>query len=113
MVMDSVNHLIISGALERNPSVRFREDGTCVCSGSLRLDEVGAQGTVFKIFVPFDAYGKAAEALGERQVGDVVMLQGKLFWRKYHTKDGTEKSGLALMVQKCTVLVSSQAAVAV
>src|SRR6266446_7017730 len=31
MVMDGVNYLLVSGTIERNPGVRFREDGTCVC----------------------------------------------------------------------------------
>src|SRR5712691_4729269 len=66
VVMDAVNYLLVSGTLERNPSVRFREDGTCVCTRSLRIDEQGAQGT-FRTFVPFEGYSKVAEVLGERR----------------------------------------------
>jgi len=46
--IDSINVLLVSGALDRAPQVRFREDGSCVCAGTLRLEERGAQGTVFK-----------------------------------------------------------------
>lgn len=100
--MDGINLLIVSGTLER-VSLRFREDGTAVCTGTLRIDEPGAQGTVFKTFIPFEAFARMGELVGERQVGEVLLLQGKVFWRKYTTKSGVDKSGLALLVQKCTV----------
>ena len=110
--MDSINLLIVSGALDRRaPQVRFREDGACVCTGTLRLEEQGTQGTVFKLFLPFEAYGKVGEQLGTWHEGDRGTLQGKVFWRKYHTKAGEEKSGLALLVQKTWRLVPATAPV--
>ena len=110
--MDSINLLIVSGALDRRaPQVRFREDGACVCTGTLRLEEQGTQGTVFKLFLPFEAYGKVGEQLGTWHEGDRGTLQGKVFWRKYHTQRGEEKSGLALLVQKSWQLVPSTAPV--
>ncbi len=102
--MDCLNLLIVSGTVERM-SLRFREDGTCVCTGTLRIDELGSSGTVFKTYLPFEGYAKVGEVLGERQIGDVLMLQGKVFWRKYTTKSGEEKNGLALLVQKVSVLL--------
>jgi hypothetical protein len=107
--MDSVNLLIVSGCLDRAPMVRFREDGTCVCTGTMRLEESGTQGAVFKTYVPFEAYGKVGEQIGEWQAGDLGLLQGKVFWRKYHTKSSEEKSGLALLVQKGTTLAPTPA----
>jgi single-stranded DNA-binding protein len=109
--MDSLNLLIVSGALDRAPQVRFREDGACVCTGTLRLEEQGTQGTVFKTFLPFEAYGKVGEHLGTWHEGDLGTLQGKVCWRKYHTKGGEEKSGLALLVQKSWRLVPATAPV--
>ena len=91
--MDGVNLLIVSGTLER-VNLRFREDGTCVCTGTIRVDELSAQGVMYKTFIPFEGYSKVGEALGERQTGDGLMLQGKVFWRKYTLKGGEEKSGL-------------------
>ena len=109
--MDSINLLIVSGALDRALQVRFREDGTCVATGTLRLEEQGAQGTTFKTFLPFEAYGKVGEQLGAWYEGDLGTLQSKVFWRKYHTPRGEEKSGLALLVQKGWRLVSAPAPV--
>ena len=103
--MDSLNILIVAGYLDRAPAVRFREDGTCLCTGTLRLEEVGTQGSVFKTFLPFEAFGKVGEQLGEWHAGDLCTLQGKVFWRKYHTQSGEANSGLALLVQKGSVLM--------
>jgi single-stranded DNA-binding protein len=112
VVMEGVNHLVVSGVLEHNPTIRYREDGTCMCRGTIRVDELSAQGVTYKTFIPFEAYTKVAETVGGRRGGDVLLLQGKVFWRKYHTKAGEEKSGLALLVQKCSVLVSASVSVA-
>jgi hypothetical protein len=109
--MESINILIVSGYVER-VAIRFREDGTCVCAGTLRLEEQGAQGTVYKTFLAFEAYGKVAEHLGGWSTGTLCTLQGKVFWRKYHTRGGEEKSGLALLVQKGSVLSPATHAVA-
>lgn len=108
--MESVNLLVITGTLERL-NLRYREDGTAICSGSLRAEEIGNNGTIFKTFIPFEAYGKVAESLGERQAQEVVLFQGKVFWRKYTTKGGEDKSGLALLVQKVSLLVPALAEV--
>lgn len=107
MDMAHVNVVLASGILERT-SLRFRDDGTAVCVGALRSEERGAHGTVFKTFIAFEAYGKVGEALSERHLGDTVLLHGKLFFRKYRTKAGEEKSGLALLVQKVSCLVPRQ-----
>jgi len=111
MAMDSTNVLLVSGVLDRAPTMRFRDDGNALCTGTLRLDEPGANGTVYKTYVAFEAYSKVAEVVAERQAGDVVLLQGKVMWRKYVTKSGEEKAGLALLVQKCSVLVAAPAGV--
>jgi single-stranded DNA-binding protein len=113
MVIESANFTIVSGTLERDPTIRYKEDGTAVCTCSLRLEESGTNSPVFRTFVMCEAYGKAAEALGERQAGDVLLLHAKLFWRKYHTKDGQDKSSLALLVQRCSVLLPAHQEVSV
>jgi hypothetical protein len=108
LMMESVNYWLVSGQLERDPSVRFREDGVCHCTGSLRLDDQNAQGTIFTTYVPFEAYNKVGERMGTYHAHDSVLLQGKAFWRKYHTKTGEERSGLALLVQKSSLLAAAE-----
>jgi hypothetical protein len=104
-VVDHINLLIVSGCLERI-SIRYWEDGTPICTGSLRVDELGTQGTIFKTFIPFEPFGRAAEALGAQEGRQFLLCQRKVFWRKYTTKTGEEKNGLAMLVSKSSVLLS-------
>jgi Single-strand binding protein family len=97
--MDSLNVCIVSGVLERDPTMRYREAGTAQCTCTLRLEEA-RDGTVYNTYVLAEAYGKTAEVLADLQGGAVVVLQGKLFWRKQQAASGADKSGLALLVQK-------------
>lgn len=105
----ALNVVSLVGVLERAPSVRFdHASGTALCSVTLRLDEPSASGTPFRLYVPLEAWGKTGEALGELSAGAVVAITGKLCWRKYVTRSGVEKSGLAVLVQKCAHLVAQQ-----
>jgi single-stranded DNA-binding protein len=106
--MDCLNLCLCSGYLERDPTVRFREDGTAHCTGTLRVEEV-REGTCYKTYVLAETYGKTGEALAALHGGAVVLLQGKLFWRKQVTASGADKSGLALLVQKVSPLVPTPA----
>ena len=102
--MDYANVCLISGYVERNPAIRYRGDGIAQCMCSLWVEELGATGTIYKTSMVAEAFGKTREALGELHSGTLAVLQGKLFWRKHLTKSGEEKSGLALLVQKVSVL---------
>jgi single-stranded DNA-binding protein len=102
--MDSLNLCILSGYLERDPTVRYREDGTAHCTCTLWVEE-HREDTCFRTYVLCEAYGKTGEALAALHGGAVVLLQGKLFWRKQVTASGAEKSGHALLVQKVSPLV--------
>ena len=62
-------------------------------------------------YVVAEAFGKAGDALAELPSGALALLQGKLFWRKHVTKRGAEKSGLALLVQKSSMLAPAPAEV--
>jgi hypothetical protein len=67
--MDHINLIIVSGVLER-VSLRFRDDGSPIATGSLRIDELGTTGSTFRTYPPFEDFGRAAEALGEHQVAE-------------------------------------------
>ena len=103
--MECLNVCIISGYVERDPAIRYREDGKAQCTCTLRVEDVGVNGTVYKTFVVAEAFGKTAEALAELQSGALAMVQGKIFWRTHVTKNGEEKGGLAVLVQKSNLLV--------
>jgi single-stranded DNA-binding protein len=106
--MDSLNVVALTGHLERDPVMRFDPDSsTPRCSGTLRCEEVNANGSTFRLYVPLEGWGKTAEALGELHAGALVAVQGKLCWRKYTTKHGEEKGSLAVLVGKVSVLASA------
>lgn len=107
--MDSLNVVGLTGMLERDPAMRFDSDsGTARCSGTLRCEDLGARGSTFKLYVPLEAWGKTAEALGELHAGALVAIQGRLCWRKYMTKAGEEKGTLTVLVGKVSVLISQE-----
>jgi single-stranded DNA-binding protein len=107
--MDSLNVVALTGALERDPTIRFDEgSGTPRCSATLRCEELGTNGSTFTLYVPLEAWGKTAEALGALHAGALVAVQGKLCWRKYRTKQGEEKGGLAVLLGKVSVLVAQE-----
>lgn len=101
--MDSLNVVTLTGFLERPPTIRAEGD-TPRCSATLRCPELGSTGSTFTLYVPLDAWGKSAEALGTLHAGTLVAVQGRLCWRKYTTKQGEHKSGLAVLVGKVNVL---------
>jgi Single-strand binding protein family len=100
MGMDTdLNHVTLTGTLERDPMTRFGDHGAQQVSFTLRLTEAGPAGQEFKLFVPIEAYGQAGELAGELSAGDAVLVAGKLKWTSYTTKDGAKKSTLAVMAR--------------
>jgi single-stranded DNA-binding protein len=102
--MECVNLGVISGYLARDPAMRHREDGMAQCPCTSRVEEVGPNGTLYKTCVVAEAYGKTADAVADLHQGDVVMVQGKVFWRQHVTQGGVEKRGLAVLAQKASLL---------
>lgn len=106
--MDSVNNVTLVGCLERDPSMRFvPASGMPSCTATLRCDEAGSSGQVFKLYVPLEAYGRTAEALSILTAGALVGVQGKLAWRK---REGDEKGGLVVMVSRVSLLLATATA---
>jgi single-stranded DNA-binding protein len=94
-----LNHVTLTGTLERDPMTRFADNGAQQVSFTLRLTEAGPAGQAFTLFVPCEAYSSAAELAGDLNAGDAVLVAGKLKWTSYTAKDGTKKSTLVVMVR--------------
>ena len=73
-----LNHVTLTGTLERHPITRFTDGGTPQVSLTLRVDEPGPAGQLFTLFVPCEAYGQAGEHAGELTAGVVLLVAGKL-----------------------------------
>ena len=102
--MDCLNLCVFSGYLDRDPALRFREDGTAHCTATLRVEEVSTQGTVHRYYAPLEAFGKTGEALAEHHSGALLLIQSKAFWRKPASASGSDKGASTYLVQKVSLL---------
>jgi single-stranded DNA-binding protein len=97
-----LNHVTLTGVLERDPITRFADYGTHQVSFTLRLTEAGPAGQAFTLFVPCEAYGLAGAQAGE-------LSAGKLTWTSWTDKQGQKRTSLAVLAR----LVKRLAAAAV
>ena len=104
-----LNHITLTGVLERDPLTRFADHGTQQVHFTLRLSEVGPAGQAFTLFVPVEAYSQVAEQAGDLSAGDLVLVAGKLKWTSYTAKDGSKKSTLAVLARQIKVFVTTAA----
>ena len=101
---NDLNHVTLTGILERDPITRFSDGGAQQVGFTLRVLEVGPTGQGFTLFVPCEAYGQAGALAGELAAGDAVLVAGKLKWTSYTAKDGSKKSTLAVLARLVKVL---------
>ena len=108
-----LNHVTLTGTLEREPIVRFADHGTPQVSFMLRLTEAGPAGQEFKLYIPVEAYGQAAEQAGELSAGAAVLVAGKLKWTSWTAKDGTKCTSLCVLARLVKRLAPAAAEAAV
>jgi single-stranded DNA-binding protein len=94
-----LNHVTLTGILERDPITRFADHGTQQVHFTLKLTEAGPAGQAFTLYVPIEAYSQVAELVGDLHAGDAALVAGKLKWTSYTAKDGTKKSTLAVLAR--------------
>src|SRR5712692_10922859 len=102
-----VNHVTLTGVLEREPITRFGDQGTQQVSFTLRLTEIGPAGQLFTLFVPCEAYGQAGEVAGELSAGETVLVDGKLKWTSWTDKQGQKRTSLAVLARLVKRLASA------
>ena len=69
-----MNHCTLTGILARDPITRFADHGTLQVCFTLRVDEPGPSGQRFTLFVPCEAYSRAAEQAGELPAAALLEL---------------------------------------
>ncbi len=109
-MLSDLNHVTLTGILERDPITRFTDHGTQQVSFTLRLEEPGPAGQAWKLYVPIEAYSQVAEEAGEQTAGAAVMVAGKLKWQSYTAKDGSKKTTLAVLARLIRVLTPAAVA---
>jgi len=94
-----LNHVTLTGTLERDPITRCADHGTQQVSFTLRVDEPGPAGQLFKLFVPCEAYGSAAAHAGGLTAGAVLLVAGKLKWTSDTDKHGQKRTSLCVLAR--------------
>ena len=108
-----LNHVTLTGTLERDPITRFADHGTQQVSFTLRVDEAGPAGQLFKLFVPVEAYGQAGDQAGELAAGAAVLVAGKLKWTSWTDKTGQKRTSLCVLARLVKRLAPAAVAAAV
>ena len=106
-----LNHVTLTGTLDRDPITRFADHGTQQVSFILRLTEAGPAGQAFTLFVPIQAYGQVGEQAAELTAGAAVLAAGKLKWTSYTTKTGERRTSLCVLARLVKVLALGAAEV--
>ena len=114
-IMVSLNKVLLIGQVApEGVKFGYNENNTPEAIWTIVVEEPGAQGALFKTFIPCVAYAKAAEAMVETlQAGQTVFLEGRLKFRSWMTKTGEKKSRLEVvtwLVQPLGVSASTTAA---
>ena len=104
-----LNHITLTGILERDPITKFADHGTQQVHFTLKLVEPGPAGQEYKLFVPIEAYSQVAEEAGELNAGDAVMVAGKLKRTSWTDKNGQKRTNLAVLARLIKILVPTPA----
>ena len=104
-----LNHVTLTGTLERNPITRCADHGAQQVSFPLRLTEAGSAGQACTLFVPVECYARVAEQAGDLSAGEPVLVAGTLTWTSWTATQGQKRTSLAGLAR----LVKRRAAAAV
>ena len=86
-----MNKFIGSGRLAKEPEVRYTQNGKCVCSFTLAMDD-GYGENKKTTFLPVIVWDKIGEACGNNLVkGQAVVVEGRMQVRSYDAQDGSKR----------------------
>jgi single stranded DNA-binding protein len=97
--MTSINRVLLVGRVtEAGPKLTYSPGGSPQCTFTLLLEDPGPDGKRYKLFVPVDVFGKQAEPVAEQiNVGDVVLVDGKLKWKSWLDQQGVKQGKLVVL----------------
>ena len=108
-----LNHVTLTGTLERDPLTRFQDTGTPQVSFTLRLTDAGPAGQAGTLFVPCEAYGQAGEQAVELSAGEPVLVAGTLTWTSWTDTQGQKRTSLCVLARLVKRLAPAAVAAAV
>lgn len=94
--MANLNKVILLGNLTRDPELRYTPSGTPVARFRLATSQRVRQRDEWideVCYVDIITYGRQAETVGEYLVmGSLALVEGRLHWHEWETKDGQRRS---------------------
>ena len=105
----SVNKVMLSGRLTRDPELRYTPNGTAVSSFSLALSKrfKGQDGEWKEMvdYINVSAFGKLAGLVGEYlKKGSAAFVEGRLHSRSWQTDDGQKRSAVEVNAERIQFL---------
>jgi single-strand DNA-binding protein len=96
--MASFNKVILMGNLTRDPELRYTPSGSAVANFGLAVNRKYKQDDELKedtCFVDIAVFGRQAETCSEYlNKGSLVLIDGRLNYRKWETEDGQTRNKL-------------------
>lgn len=100
----SINRVVISGNLTRDPELRQTQSGTSVLSIGIAVNDRHKNASTgewedYANFIDCTLFGNRAEAMSKLlQKGSKVTIDGKLRWSQWE-RDGQKRSKIEVIVQ--------------
>lgn len=112
--MSNYNKVILMGRLTRDPELRYTPSGTAVAKLGFAVTNRYKQGDDWKeepCFVDIAAFGRQAENCSEYlNKGSLVLVEGRLSYRKWETEDGQTRSKLEVVANNVQFMPKGQGA---
>jgi len=108
----SINRVIISGNLTRDPELRSTGGGTSVLRlgvavNDRRKNQQSGEWEDYANFIDVTVFGARGEALSRfLSKGSKVAVEGKLRWRQWETPQGDKRSGIEVIADEIEFLSS-------
>lgn len=102
--MASLNHVVLIGALGKDPEIRYTQSGTAVASFSMATSEK-IKGDEKTEWHNITAWGKTAEICGEYlSKGKQCCVTGKIQTRKWQDRDGKDHYSTEIVAERVVLL---------
>lgn len=103
--MSSINRIVVTGRLVRDPELRTTTTGKQVASFSIAVDRRFKTDDVTADFFNCTAWGQSAEFITNYGgKGRLIAVDGRLQSRKYENKDGVTVNAVEIVAENVTIL---------
>lgn len=99
----TINHVVVSGNLTRDPETRALQSGMAVCNFSVAVnervkDKATGEWSDRPNYFDVTVWGGMGEWLGKNlHKGQAVVVSGRLNWRSWETPEGQKRSAVSIV----------------